>query len=50
MSKEKKNVGNAKRTAYAAKKEQEGNKVIGWIIGVLVGLGIIFAIFSYSMM
>ena len=38
MSKEKKVAGNAKRAAYAAKQEKEGNKVIGWIIGVLIGL------------
>ena len=50
MSKEKKVAGNAKRTAYAAKKEQEGNKVIGWIFGILVGLGVIFAVFSCFVM
>jgi ABC-type lipoprotein release transport system permease subunit len=50
MSKEKKVAGNAKRAAYAAKQEKEGNKVIGWIIGVLIGLGVVFAIFSCFMM
>ena len=49
MSKEKKVAGNAKRAAYAAKQEKEGNKVIGWIIGVLIGLGVVFAIFSCFM-
>ncbi|MDO4958598.1 MAG: hypothetical protein Q4E68_05020 [Prevotellaceae bacterium] len=43
MSKEKKIAGNAKRKAYATKKEQEGNKVIAWIIGVLIALGAVFA-------
>ena len=51
MSKEKKiNAGNTKRAAYAAKQEKEGNKVISWIIGVLIGLGVVFAIFSCFMM
>ena len=44
MSKEKKiSTGNTKRAAYAAKQEKEGNKDIGWIIGILLGLGVIFA-------
>jgi len=47
MSKEKKiSTGNTKRAAYAAKQEKEGNKVIGWIIGILLGLGVIFAVFT----
>lgn len=46
MSKEKKVVGNTKRAAYAAKQEKEGNKVIGWIIGILIGLGVVFAAYS----
>ena len=46
MSKENKIAGNAKRAAYAAKQEKEGNKVIGWIIGVLIGLGVVFAAYS----
>ena len=51
MSKEKKiSTGNTKRAAFAAKQEKEGNKVIGWIIGVLIGLGVVFAIFSCFMM
>ena len=50
MSKEKKEAGNAKRAAYAAKQEKEGNKVIGWIIGILIGLGIVFAAYSCIMM
>lgn len=43
MSKEKKIAGNAKRKAYATKKEQEGNKVIAWIVGVLIVLGVVIA-------
>ena len=50
MSKENKIAGNAKRAAYAAKQEKEGHKVIGWIIGVLIGLGVVFAVFSCFMM
>ena len=50
MSKEKKIAGNTKRAAYAAKQEKEGNKVIGWIIGLLIGFGVVFAIFSCFMM
>lgn len=46
MSKIKKAASDAKRAAYAQKKEAEGNKVVAWIIGVLIALGIAFAIFS----
>ena len=34
---------NAKREAYAKKQEAEGNKVIMWIIGILIALGVVFA-------
>ncbi len=37
---------NAKREAYAKKQEAEGNKVIMWIIGILIALGVVFAGFS----
>lgn len=40
MGKKKKN--NPKRAAYAAKEEKEGKNVVKWIIGVLVGLGVVF--------
>ena len=51
MSKEKKiSTGNTKRAAFAAKQEKEGSKVIGWIIGILIGLGIVFAAYSCIMM
>lgn len=36
----------AKKAAYAAKQEQEGRNVINWIFGVLIALGVIFAIYS----
>lgn len=49
MSKAKKAQSNAKRAAYAAKKEAEGNKVVAWIIGILVALGVVFAISSTMM-
>lgn len=45
MSKNKK-MGNAKRQAYAEKQEQEGRNVINWIFGILVGLGVAYAVFS----
>lgn len=37
---------NAKRATYAKKQEAEGNKVIMWIIGILIALGVVFAGFS----
>lgn len=49
MSKEKKIASNAKRAAYAAKQEKEGNKVIAWIIGILIVLGAVFAGISCTM-
>lgn len=36
----------AKKAAYAAKQEQEGRTVINWIFGILIALGVIFAIYS----
>lgn len=49
MSKEKKAIANAKKAAYAKKQEEKGNKVIAWIIGLLIGFGAIFAIISCLM-
>lgn len=40
---------NAKRAAYAKKQEAEGNKVIAWIIGILIALGAVFAGISCMM-
>lgn len=40
---------NAKREAYAKKQEAEGNKVIMWIIGILIVLGAVFAVISCMM-
>ena len=37
---------NAKLEANAKKQEAEGNKVIMWIIGILIALGVVFAGFS----
>lgn len=45
----KKDKKNAKQAAYARKKEAEGNKVVAWIIGILIALGVIFAISSIFM-
>ena len=44
--KAKKLIRNAKREAYAAKQEQEGRNVINWIFGILIALGVIYAIYS----
>ena len=46
MSKNKNN--NAKRKAYAEKKEQEGRNVINWIFGILVALGAAYAIYTIA--
>ncbi|MCR5070163.1 MAG: hypothetical protein K6A78_10305 [Prevotella sp.] len=39
---------NAKRKAYAEKKEQEGRNVINWIFGILVALGAAYAIYTIA--
>ncbi|MBO5613089.1 MAG: hypothetical protein J5905_01130 [Prevotella sp.] len=36
----------AKKAAYAAKQEKEGQSVINWIFGVLIVLGAIYAIYT----
>lgn len=46
MSRLKKMRGEAKKQAYAAKKEQEGRNVINWIFGGLIALGVLYAIYS----
>lgn len=50
MSKEKKARSEAKKAAWAAKKEQEGVKVMNWIIGILIALGILFVGYTIAMM
>ena len=45
----KKAIRNAKKAAYAAKKEQEGRNVINWIFGILIALGVVYAIYSIIM-
>ena len=47
--KAKKLIRNAKKEAYAAKQEQEGRNVINWIFGILISLGVIYAIYSIVM-
>ena len=37
---------NARRVAYEKKQEQQGEKVIKWIIGVLIGLALCYAAWS----
>ncbi len=39
---------NAKRKAYAEKKEQEGRNIINWIFGILVALGAAYAIYTIA--
>lgn len=45
----KKSIRNAKKAAYAAKQEQEGRNVINWIFGILIALGVVYAIYSIIM-
>ena len=37
---------NAKRKAYAKKQEESGKKVVMWIIGVLIAVGVLYAIWT----
>ena len=37
---------NAEREAYQKKQEQQGKNVVMWIIGGLIALGLIFAIWT----
>ncbi|MBR6866780.1 MAG: hypothetical protein IKN02_00945 [Prevotella sp.] len=37
---------NARRVAYEKKQEQQGEKVIKWIIGVLIALALCYAAYS----
>lgn len=46
MSKFKHAKRDAKKAAYAAKKEQEGKNVINWIFGILIFLGVLYAAFT----
>ncbi len=46
MSKKTAKQGNAKRVAYEKKQEQAGTKVVMWIIGALIVLGILYAVWS----
>ena len=39
----------AKREAYAKKQEQQGAKVVNWIIGVLIVVAAAFALMSIYM-
>ena len=47
--KAKKAIRNAKKEAYAAKQEKEGRNVINWIFGILIALGVVYAIYSIVM-
>ncbi|MBR2184401.1 MAG: hypothetical protein IJ897_03135 [Prevotella sp.] len=42
-------IRNAKKEAYAAKQEKEGRNVINWIFGILIALGVVYAIYSIVM-
>ena len=37
---------NAKRRAYAKKQEESGKTVVMWIIGVLIALGVLYAVWT----
>ncbi len=41
---------NAKRVAWQKKEEEKGRKVVNWIFGVLILLGILFLVWNYTMM
>ena len=41
---------NAKREAYAKKQEEKGVKLIAWIIGLLIALGILYAVWTSFIM
>ena len=47
--KARKAIRNAKKEACASKQEQEGRNVINWIFGILIALGVIYAIYSIVM-
>lgn len=49
MSKDKKAIAKSKKAAWAAKQEEQGKKVIGWIIGILIALGVIYLLASFFM-
>lgn len=40
----------AKREAWAKKQEKKGNKLIWWIIGGLIALGVLYMIWALSML
>ena len=44
MAKKVAKESNPKRVAYEKKQQEKGEKVIKWIIGVLIALGIIYAL------
>ncbi len=37
---------NAKREARAKRQEKEGRNIINWIFGILIFLGVLYAIYS----
>lgn len=37
---------NAKREAFQKKQEQQGKNIVMWIIGFLIALGLIFAVWT----
>lgn len=41
---------NLKREAYAKKQEEKGRNLIMWIIGILIALGIVYALWARFMM
>ena len=46
MAKKEKKHLNAKQRAYEKKQQEKGEKVIMWIIGMLIALAVCYAIYS----
>lgn len=46
MAKKTAKQANQKRMAYEKKQEKQGEKVINWIIGVLIALALCYAAYS----
>lgn len=49
MSKAKNAQAAAKKAAWAAKQQKEGNKVVNWIIGLLIAGGLVYLVSSFFM-
>ena len=43
-----KKLKEAKKAAWAAKKEKEGQSIINWIFGILIALGAVYAAYTIA--